>query len=431
MDLNGIYMRNSYHLINDYIIIIIQRNNNIFNNLMNPKNEYQIQNETKLLLDDSINKESNFFTLSAIQRKFNNTQQLLDDKTSILYENQSNHPFYNPEGEPSNQTSIKNKDRASFIFEDKDSIMNNLDSSHSFNDDLLMISNTTKTLNEIKTFQINPELDYSDNRSSMLSFGSVYPTAISTLQYKLKNISNQSTTIAFRISDKANVKEHFEAYDDICNNSNLKYNCFRIANEKQKVTLQQNEEIVIEIELNAPYTKSKENIFSLVEIYNNNFIDKSIPLFAQIEIPKLCCLKSIQNATSQTNCRIPVIPVRLELKSKGQRYRLPFKNMAIKDLEIEIGIDSKKNKTDSFWYNYEYYKCQFVFFPNHLIVPAQGVSNLEMIAKISKGIIDENSQASSCPNQLNQRSIRKIITAKVKGTKVAYSFFLEAFLFEL
>lgn len=393
---------------------------------MNLQNEFQIQNETKLLLDDSINKESNFFTLSAIQRKFNNTQELLEDKTSILYEHQPNQPLYN--ADRTNHTPIK--DRNSFIFEEKDSIMNNLNSSHSFNDDLLMISNTTRTMNEIKTFQINPEIEYSPNQA-ILSFGLVFPTSTTTLLYKLKNISNQSTTISFKISNKANLKEYFESYDDICNNSNIKFNCFQIVNKNQKVILQPNEEIIIEIELKAPHTKTKENLFSLVEIYNNNFIDKSVPLFGEIEIPKLCCLKSIQNATSQNHSHIPVIPIRIELKTKGQRYRLPFRNMALKDIEIEIMIDSKKNKTDSFWYNYEYFKCQFLFFPNNLTIPAQSVSNLEMIAKVSKGIVDENRQPSSSANQLNKRSFRKIITVKVKGTKVTYSFFLEAFLFEL
>ena len=376
-------------------------------------------NDTKYLLEDESYCNNNMNNnLSIINRKFNNTQLLLEEKTSILIEDSQKNQSGVEEEEES-----KTNEHFNQLLKQENSLLNN-DFSNNVNisksiDDILSFSKTNTNNNNTTTNKIVPEIQFD---LSFVNFGIIFPTETKIIKLKIKNVSRTISVIEFKISEKENLKEYFQEYNDICDNSNIKYpDIFKILNKQCKVTLNKQEEIEIEIQIVSPLIKSSQNIFGLLEVYNNNFIDKSIPLYASIEIPKVCCLKSIQ---SDFKSKIPLIPIKVELLSKGQKYKLPFKNFSLKDITIELSINKKYNNDYYYSENAKVYKVNIMFFPNTLAIPAQSVSYAEMIIKVCKESNKENNNNGNTPRkQINK--IRKVVNIKVQNTNVSYCMFIE------
>ena len=227
-------------------------------------------NDTKFLLEDESYCNNN---LSLLNRKFNNTQLLLEEKTSILIEDSQKNQFEEEESKTNDHFNQLLKQENSLLQND---FSNNVNISKSI-DDILSFSKTNTNNHNTTTNKIVPEIQF---EVSFVNFGIVFPTEKKAVKIQIKNVSKNPSVIEFKISEKENLKEYFNEYNDICDNSNLKFqDIFKILNTQCKVTLSKQEEIEVEIQIAAPLLKTSQKIFGLLEVYNNNFIDKSIPLF--------------------------------------------------------------------------------------------------------------------------------------------------------
>ena len=367
-------------------------------------------NDTKFLLEDESYCNNN---LSLLNRKFNNTQLLLEEKTSILIEDSQKNQFEEEESKTNDHFNQLLKQENSLLQND---FSNNVNISKSI-DDILSFSKTN-TNNNTTTNKIVPEIQF---EVSFVNFGIVFPTEKKAVKIQIKNVSKNPSVIEFKISEKENLKEYFNEYNDICDNSNLKFqDIFKILNTQCKVTLSKQEEIEVEIQIAAPLLKTSQKIFGLLEVYNNNFIDKSIPLFCNLQIPKICCLKSIKN---DYKSKIPLIPIKVELLSKGQKYNLPFKNFSMKEITVELSIKKKYNNDLYYSDNAQVYKVNVMFFPNILTIAPQSVSFAEMIIKVCKESNKENNNIANA--QSRKCKIRKWVTIKIKETNICYSMFID------
>lgn len=390
--------------------------------------------DTKLLLEDEsfCNKSGNniYNNLSSINKRFNNTQLLLDEKTSILIEDsQKNQSEEDKSNDNINQILKQENSYMNNDYSNNNINNNNINLSHSL-DDILSLSKTNTNNNNTNN-KIVPEVEFDTNK---IFFGVMFPTESKVVKLKIKNISRIQVNIEIKVTEKENLKEYFQDFNDICDNSNLKYqNLFQIVNNECKLSLTPQQQLEFEIKIEVPLVKKAENLFSLLEIYTNNFLDKTIPLQASIEIPKVCCLKNLQNEKIN---KIPLIPIKIEIQSKGQRYRLPFKNYSLKEMTIEFSINKKYNLNDYYYPSLgsHAYKVNILFFPSCLSIPPQSVSYVEMIIKVCLVTNDENnnhvSNRSGQQNQKKYKKIRKIVNMKVLNTSLNYSMFIDGFVCE-
>ena len=372
-------------------------------------------NDTKYLLEDESYCNNNMNNnLSLINRKFNNTQLLLDEKTSILIEDSQKNQF--EESKSNEHFNQLLKQENSLLQND---FSNNVNISKSI-DDILSFSKTNTNNNNTTTNKIVPEIQFD---LSFVNFGIVFPTEKKVVKLKIKNISKTASVIEFKISEKENLKEYFSEYNDICDNSNLKFpDIFKILNSQCKVTLNKQEEIEVEIQILSPLLKTSQKIFGLLEVYNNNFIDKAIPLFCNLEVPKISCLKSLQ---SDFKSKIPLIPIKVELRSKGQKYKLPFKNFSMKEITVELSINKKYNNDFYYSDNAQVYKVNVMFFPNTLTIAPQSVSFAEMIIKVCKESNKENNNSANTASKKCTGKIRKWVTMKIQKSNICYSMFID------
>lgn len=356
-------------------------------------------NDTKALLDDS----SSIISTSAINKKFDNTQFLLEDKT-LIDEKEIKQP---------------NEDHSQNV---------NAFLSRSI-DDIMSLSNTNiESLNKSEGIsskndnRITPEIEYSF--SKLINFGMLFPTEEKVEKIKVKNSSANIAQIEFKISDRGNLKEFFPNYVEICDNSNIEYNCLVLMNKAQKINLVQGEEVEVILKIKTPFVKKRQNLFFLLEVYNNNFLDKSIPIVSTIEIPKFCCLK---NVAGSKNNSTPLIPIKIELKSKGQKYRIPFRNYSLKDIKLNFVINNAKSKGKDYYISSDnkIYKFMFIFFPNELIVTPQTTVYVDMIIKVS---LEKENNENLIKNKNNK--IRKVINANISDTEISYFLLVDGYIEE-
>jgi hypothetical protein len=276
-----------------------------------------------------------------------------------------------------------------------------------------------------------------------LNFGMCFPGEIIKRRFKIKNNSYTDKfqiEIKFNFAKDVNFKKYFLSITCDENNTNnasfpniensmLKYNCFNILGKEdepvseRKILLKEFEETEIEISFTSPFNKSRENFYSVIHVISKNQVIHSILIISTLEIPKLLCLKELNSP----NAKFPLIPLMLEIKSKGQKFRLPFKNASLKDMLIEISIETCVSKNSSvFGFDDNYYECQFFIFPSLLEIPAQSMGSIDLIAKIRRIKNDENLDKLKLSGKLNSNKVRKIILGKIKGASVVYNFFVEA-----
>jgi hypothetical protein len=237
----------------------------------------------------------------------------------------------------------------------------------------------------------------------------------------IKNISKDNIDIEIRITDKDNITDIFktivnENIEDIYGEMKNSFEYFSI-NDCMAInsSLRSDEITSIDVILKAPFVKSKMNLFSCIEILSNGVVVQNIPIQGYLEIPKLLCLKEM----NCTQANLPLISVQIEVKSKGQKFKIPFKNMSMVDLDLDIILEKKFND-NLFTYREEVYQCQFICFPGNLTVSAQSTSTLDLIAKVTKASDDTDDK-----RNLGNK-IRKVLIAKVRNANVFYTFFVEA-----
>jgi hypothetical protein len=419
-------------------------------------------NRTEDLIGDTFT--CNQYTQSQVNRKFNNTANLLDDRTSLLTEDKisrllnSKNSCGSDNDKPGRGSRFRSDNR--MLSDDEDVKVDHLnitEDDSKFNINCLdylrtsvileesiskyrkPVSNNNVTTNQTFNLSVTASnvnnYKYSNNSkkievlyiSNYVNFDICLPGQVVKRVLGIKNVTNESIDLEVRFSDDDNLKELFEAtvsesmgdmYMDIIN-SQKSLKCFTFNHNGNVLTINlANGEIFdLEVVLNTPFSKSKTNLFTNVEIFSKNKFLQNIPVMGHIEIPKLLCLKEFKtNAGS-----LPLISIQVEIKSKGQKYKIPFKNLSLVDLEIDLMLEKKFNdnivKIDR-----ELYQCQFICFPGNLIVPAQGTVTLDLVAKVTKIEANENINEEKLTNM-----IRKVLIAKVRGANVFYTFFVEAF----
>ena len=261
-----------------------------------------------------------------------------------------------------------------------------------------------KTINEnninIINNKNNQNINDENNNIKKIYFGTLFPT-----QQIIENISykndNNKKIICFKIGQ--NKKDNYSEF-------------FKLLIDKNKTyfNIKSNEEIHIKVLLEIPFIKNKKQInceLYIIDI-NNNLID-SVYLYANVEIPKLCCLR-YKNILKESH--IPLILIKVGFK-ENQKFRIPFKNLAIKDLKIDFNLLSSPKNEDII---NEYISYEIIFdVEKNFLIPSFDVNYLEMLINI------KNKKKLDIKDNSNYLKIKKIIQAKIFGTKISYYFCLE------
>jgi hypothetical protein len=259
---------------------------------------------------------------------------------------------------------------------------------------------------------INEKLEI-DNK--FINFDISFPGQIVKRSISLKNNSKDNMNIEFKFNSKElnDVFSKYEEFERITNSQNI-YSCFSIQEKGtsiNKLILHKNEICNIDVILDTPFMKNKENLFSCLDIIKESEVVIKVPIKGYVEPPKLVCLKEINGGN------IPLINLKVELKTKGQKFKIPFKNLSLLDLDLDIIIE-KKFSDNFFILNGSSYQCQFYCFPNNITINSHQTATIDLIAKITK-VSDENLKPIF-------NKIRKVLIAKVKNANVCYTFFIEA-----
>jgi len=412
-------------------------------------------NDTKFLLEESECKSINLEDYSNLKNKnLNNTQLLLEEK-SILYDI--------PSDNNNNNNKIKNIENNI----NNENVENNIinDSKHNIDNSIKEIMN-----NNIKHINIEKEKEKDEqeiikqqnillnNQSSHLEelFSLSYtelshmnpsikmPQSLKNkINYNNNNINNNNNNYLKKDiidKEKKEIKkiyfgllfptEEKVKYINYKNNdikkiicfkirNNINSDCFKILIDKNKnyYNLKSNEEINIRILLEAPFTKNKNQINCEVDIIDiNNNIIETFFLYANIEIPKLCCL-TYKNMLQDSN--IPLIKININYED-NQRFKIPFKNLSLKDIKIDFFLLSSPGGED----NIKKYIDYEILFDTQInfIIPSYDINYLEIIINIKKKNEFDFDSNNHCIK------IKKILGANIVDTKINYYFCFELIL---
>ena len=403
-------------------------------------------NDTKFLLEESECKSINLEDYSNLKNKnLNNTQLLLEEK-SILYDipsdnnNNNNNKIKNIENNINNDykqiidNSVKEimkihniniekeKDKDEQEIIKKQNILLNNQSSHleelfslsytelsHMNPSLKMPQslknkinyNNNNNINNNNNNYLNKDIIGKEKKEiKKIYFGLLFPTEekIKYINYKNNDIKK---IICFKIRN------------------NINSECFKILIDKNKnyYNLKSNEEINIRILLEAPFTKNKNQINCEVDIIDiNNNIIETFFLYSNIEIPKLCCL-TYKNMLQ--DCNIPLIKININYED-NQRFKIPFKNLSLKDLKIDFFLLSSPGGED----NIKKYIVYEILFDTQInfIIPSYDINYLEIIINIKKKNEFDFDSNNHCIK------IKKILGANIVDTKINYYFCFELIL---
>jgi hypothetical protein len=254
-----------------------------------------------------------------------------------------------------------------------------------------------------------------------INFDISFPGQIVKRIFGLKNNSSHKITIDLKFSNN-DLNKKFESILNLSKiekdieNSQIIFSCFSLKEDylnELNLTLKPFETETIELNLITPFVKSKRDIFALLEVNLKRESIINIPLIGYVDVPKLVCLCDTRGGS------IPMINLKIEIKAKGQKFKVPFKNFSLLDMELDIIIERKFND-NTFLINGETYQCQFYCFPKTLIINSHSTTSIDLIAKVTKSF-DENLNTSYLTNK-----IRKVLIAKVKNANIFYTFFIES-----
>ena len=268
-----------------------------------------------------------------------------------------------------------------------------------------------------ETFKVNP---------SILKLPLVFPGETIKVKFSVINLQAQNVFIdfSFVLKEKHILKDYeaFYQYKDVLEsfeNSQAKYNCFKLSSNSTE-EIKKLSERDFEVELKSPQIKSKEDLFALLQI-TSNFNDKTnyffLPILANVEIPKLLCLKELYIE----KCNFPLIAILLNTQTKGQKVKIPFRNYSLKDLEIEFYFEKNSSIQNKVLINNQLCESQFMCFPSNVVISSHTTTYLELVIKVLRIKQDENFDTLK-----NKSVIRKILIARIKNADVYYTFFLEA-----
>ena len=367
-------------------------NNNIKNKedtLNNDIPENNINNDYKQIIDNSIKEIMKIHNINIEKEKDKDEQEIIKQQ-NILLNNQSSHleelfslsytdlshniPSLKMPQSHKNKNIIKNNN-----------INNNINKNIKIN-----INNSYNSFNK--------DIDKSKEEVKKVYFGFLFPT-----EQKIKHINYKNNDIKKIICFK------------IRKNKNYEYFKLIIDNNKNYFNLKSNEEIKIKVLLKIPFTKNKNQISCELDIIdiNNNLVE-TIFLYANIDIPKLCCL-TYKNMLKE--CNIPLISINVNCK-ENQKFKIPLKNLSFKDIFINFFLLSSPNKDDKIrkYIDYE------IFFDTHnnFIIPSCDVNYFEIIINIKK-----NNKFDYSNFKKNNIKIKKIIRANIIETTINYYFCAE------
>ena len=404
------------------------------------KDEKEDLNDTKYLLEETDFKNNTLDEQYIKNTMLNNTQLLLEDKSSIFYEISNDNLNQNIKSQKNVTININNDNEKERKIEQENSIKDILvknkisEEKEKLNDEQeiikqqnILLNNQSSHLGELfslsyadyphkKNNIINNNIILNKNKEKLIHinntnnkqiyFGTIFPSEkiIKNICYKNEN---QSRIICFKITqnkkqENCEQKEYFKILFD----KNKNTNCFNIKS---------NEEINIKILLEVPFIKRKKELKYYLEIIdiNNCLIDKYI-LYANIEIPKLCCLK-YKNELTEYNTPFIQIKISLDNNIINKKFKIPMKNLCLKDLKIKYFLINNPNEENDIKECIDYK----IFFENeeNLLIPSLDLNYLEFLINI-KHKKDFN-------NINNIIKIKKIIRVNIENTKINYYFYLE------
>ena len=122
--------------------------------------------------------------------------------------------------------------------------------------------------------------------------------------------------------------------------------------------------------------------------------------------------------------------MKIGITSKGQKYRIPFKNFSIKKIVLNFSV----NKKGCNYFVSEgniLYKLNIFFFPNNLLLMPQSVGYINMILKICREVNDENVEMLNRQSSRSKvKRIRKIINVQIENTSTIYNMFVDGYISE-
>ena len=359
----------------------IPYNNNINNkedNLNNDIPENNINNESKHNINNSIKEIMNSHNINIEKEKAKDEQEIIKQQ-NILLNNQSSHL----------------EELFSLSYTDLSHNIPSLKLPQSHKNKNIINNNVNNTINNNINNSLNKDIVKNKEEIKQIYFGLLFPTEqkIKTINYKNNNIKK---IISFKIRNNKN-SENFKLLID---------------NNKNYFNVKSNEEINIKVLLEIPFMKNKNQINCELDIIdiNSNLIETFL-LYANVDIPKLCCL-TYKNMLKE--CNIPLISINVNCE-ENQRFKIPLKNLSLKDISIDFCLLSSKDENIKKYIDYE------IFFHahNNFIIPSCDINYLELIVNIKK---NNEFDFNNCNNNIK---IKKILRANIVETKINYYFCVE------
>ena len=394
-------------------------------------------NDTKYLLEETDyknNTNNNIDEQNIKNTLLNNTQLLLEDKSSIIYDipNDINNII-----KTQAKTEIKNKNEENLIQPEqensiKDILIKNINENYNeerekIKDEQEIIKQQNILLNNQSThldalfslsypdFAHNKNINFTNNlyNNKIIYFGVLFPTekVIKNIYYKN---DDKKKIICFQIKKNINDNKNDEKYFKILIDKNKKY-----------FNLKENEEINIKILLEIPFIKKKEQLKCDVEIIDiNNCLIDTLHLYANVEIPKLCCMRYNYKFNSK-EFNIPLIQLKVNMDTNNinsdinKKFRIPMKNLSIKDLNLNFNLISNPKEDDIYKELFDYE----IFFEREKMVlfPSLDSNFFELLISIKMKTDINNIK------DKNNIKIKKVLEANIVDTKINYYFCLEIF----
>ena len=394
-------------------------------------------NDTKYLLEETDyknNTNNNIDEQNIKNTLLNNTQLLLEDKSSIIYDipNDINNII-----KTQAKTEIKNKNEENLIQPEqensiKDILIKNINENYNeerekIKDEQEIIKQQNILLNNQSThldalfslsypdFAHNKNINLTNNlyNNKIIYFGVLFPTEKVIKNINYKN-DDKKKIICFQIKKNTNVNKNDEKYFKILIDKNKNY-----------FNLKANEEINIKILLEIPFLKKKEQLKCDVEIIDiNNCLIDTLHLYANVEIPKLCCMRN-NNIFNSKEFNIPLIQLKFNIDTNNinnditKKFRIPMKNLSLKDLNFNCYLISNPKEDDIYKEIFDYE----IFFEREKMVlfPSLDSNFFELLISI---------KIKTDINNIKDKSnikIKKVLVANIVDTKINFYFCLEIF----
>ena len=401
-------------------------------------------NDTKYLLEETDYKNANNTDDQNIKNiLLNNTQLLLEDKSSIFNDIPNDNLEQIQEKKIINNNNLKENDKK-YEQENslKDIFIKNINNNYNEEKEKLkdeqeiikqqniLLNNQSTHLDDLFSLSYNDiinknkNIDYNNNiyNNQIIYFGVLFPTEKIINKIYYKN-DDKKKIVCFKIKKANN------------NSTNNDEQYFKILLEQNKnyFNLKSNEEINLKILLVVPFIKRKKQLKCDIEVIDiNNCLIDTLHLYANVEIPKLCCMRYNNINFNLKEFNIPLIQIKINLHSKNninnmnniisQKFKIPMKNLSTKDLSINFFIISNP-KDDN---NYKEFIDYEIFFEKEktVLFPSLDINYFDILINIK----NKNDFGKNIKDKKNIK-IKKILRANIVDTKINYYFCLEILIF--